>query len=183
MIINRETYLLAVIPPSRIIKYVDNFRDKYAGESIDRISPHITIFPPFFHFFSTELDLGDSISRVCLGYQPFRVNLTGVDFFEGKNNVAFFKPDDNSTMQLRNLLTKTIDGMSGKVVNKHDDYPIDSKRFVPHMTIAEQIPKTDFEKAKKELGEVKVNEEFDVNSIFLLKKEKKNWNQVFEIKF
>jgi len=183
MIINRETYLLTVIPPLEVIKYVDGFRRKYAENMVGHISPHITILPNFYNGLSSELALKESLSKACSRCQSFRVSLNDVDFFEDKNNVAFFKPDDDSTVLLRDLMAKTITKMNGKIVNKYDDYPTDPKKFIPHMTIAEHISDSEFSKIKNELAQLSVDEKFEVNSVVLLKNEQGSWRPIYEIRF
>lgn len=116
---------------------------------------------------------------------PKTINFEGIGYFEGKNNVAFFEPDAESSDFLKKLLIKTMEALNGKVNNVYDDYNFTPGKFVPHMTIAERIPENVFEAIKKELGSFNKKESFFVSSVFLYRQKENSstWENVEEICF
>lgn len=179
---NSEKYLLAIIPPQPISDFVDNYRHQYDVNNLHSIPPHITVYPSFYSS-ESEPKLIDKLNNIFNKNAPFRISFKSVDFFTGKNNVAFFKSDPESTLKIRNLLISTQLHLSDIITDVKLDYPTNSEQFTPHCTIAEDIPNCEFLNVRRDLESLSVNQSFDVNSIFLLRKQQKKWLSISEINF
>lgn len=180
--IQQDRFLLSVIPPQIIIDFIDTYRRKYSHYTSYDIAPHLTIYPPFYSQVP-QVDLVTKLQDTFSQTQPFPVTLNSIDFFTGKNNVAFFKPDHKSSIDIKNLLIKTRTDFSQIIQNVWPDYPTDPNKFIPHLTIAEHIPDDKFEQVIRELANIKIKQEFEVRSIFLLKKQQENYQPTAEILF
>lgn len=177
-----EKFLLAVIPSADVVSYVDTFRRQYAKNTSYIIAPHITVCPPFYCN-DSKSHLIHKLKETFTKTAPFRVSFTSVGFFIGGNNVAFFKPDSDSATKLRNLLRTSQLYLSELITNVWPDYPTDPECFTPHCTIAEHVPDIEFLKVRQDLESLSVSQSFDVNSLFLLKKQQENWLSISEISF
>ncbi|OGM26541.1 hypothetical protein A3D00_03500 [Candidatus Woesebacteria bacterium RIFCSPHIGHO2_02_FULL_38_9] len=179
------TYLLIVVPPKEVIEYVDGLRGIYAKFTNYVIPPHVSIYPPFYSNFSSEFELVESLSGCFSHSSSFTVKMISVGYFEGKNNVAFLEPDGNSSKYLLKLLTKAVSCFGRNVKNTFSDYSFTPEKFKPHMTIAEKIPKEELSRLKKELSKEKVDESFEVNSVYLYRQSKGTsiWQERAKINF
>ena len=179
---NSDKYLLAIIVPPPVSNYIDLYRKKYDEADASTISPHLTICPPFY-LNITETELTQKLSQIFSSTTPFPLSLTSTDFFEGKNNVAFFKPDHFSSQNIRHLLVITQSNLTHDIVNVWPDYPTDPDKFVPHCTIVEHIDDDKFSQVKADLELLTVDQSFEVNSLFLIKKQSEQWLPITEISF
>lgn len=177
-----EKYFIAIIPPQAIVDYIDNYRRQYNKDSPTSVPPHITVYPPFY-LSKPESDLIDKLNKIQVQIPPFRVSFTSFDFFSCGNNVAFLKPDSESTIQLRNLYKVTRSLISGQIIDVWPNYPINLDQYNPHCTIAEQIPDDEFLKVRQNLEPLSINQSFDVNSIFLLSKHQGKCSTILELNF
>jgi 2'-5' RNA ligase len=179
---NSEKYLLAIIPPKPVADYVDNFRQQYDVNNLFSISPHITVYPPFYSS-ESEPSLINKLNNIYNKSIPFRISLDSVGFFIGKNNVAFFKPDSKSGHQIRNLFKAVQLCLADVITDAWPNYPVNPEQFVPHCTIAEKIPQNEFPDIRHNLESLLVNQDFVVDSVFLLRKKPENWFPISEIGF
>lgn len=177
-----EKYFIAIIPPQAIVDYIDNYRRQYNKDCLTSVPPHITVYPPFY-LSNPESELIDKLNKIQVQISPFRVSFTSFDFFSCGNNVAYLKPDSESTIQLRNLYKITRSLISGEIIDVWPNYPINLDQYSPHCTIAEQISDNEFSKVRHDLEPLSVNQGFDVNSIFLLNKHQGKWSTVLELNF
>lgn len=178
-----DTYLLAAVPSPEVIVFVDTYRQKYGRYTTYDIVPHFTVCPPFYNLLASEPELVKNLTALFHGQSIVKITIDLVGFFEAKNNVAFFQPDEISTQYLRDLFNTAFRGLKGKISNKWPDYPTDPKTFVPHLTIAEHIPDKDFVQVKAELENLKIDQSFNLSSITLFKKQDHLWPEIANIPF
>lgn len=178
-------YVIIVVPSKEVIKRVDLYREKYAKNTNYVIDPHFTVYPPFTIPSDNEDEVVDTLKDGLAGMDRKTIRFDKVGYFEGKNNVAFFEPDIESTDYLKNILVKVTECIGGKVKNVYDDYNFTPEKFKPHMTIAERIPDDNFIEVKKELDGLNEYGEFKVSSIFVYKHEPETnrWQSLREIGF
>ena len=183
MIIN--SYTLIVIPPPKILRFVDGLRKKHAKFTSYVIPPHITVYPPFLIKNNNEKEIIDSLRKNLVQVNQQEIALKSVDYFEGKNNVAFFKLDKESSKFIKTLLVITMKSLNGRVKNVYDDYNFTPEKYKPHMTIAEKIPDDSLPLVKKELSSIKKTLDFSIKSVFLYKQKgnSKLWQELKEISF
>jgi 2'-5' RNA ligase len=180
-----DQYVIIVVPPKEIITKVDKYRKRYAKYTKYNIPPHITIYPPFFNLLPSEEILINNLQKSLGSKKPTQVNLLSINFFDGRNNVVYFEPDQNSSKFLLDLLLSVRKNLKNKIKNVFRNYNFSPEKFKPHMTIAEMIPKGIFMKIKREIQNVKVNYSFSVDSVFLyrLQNMPNVWVKVCEVKF
>lgn len=178
-------YAIIVVPSLEISEKVDAYRKKYARYTDYVIVPHFTIYPPFFINSNNEKEIIQLLKESFRGIEPWTVKLEKIGYFEGKNSVVFFEPNNDSSIFLKKLLVKATKTLKDKVKNVYDDYNFSPEKFKPHMTIAEKIPADIFESVKNELKDLEEKGSFSVSSIFLYgQKEKSNlWGKIEEITF
>ena len=160
---NPEKYLLAVIPPQKSIDYIDIFSRQY-DPKFESISPHITIYPPFYSK-NSESFLIQKLNNNLNSIIPFRVSLNSIDFFTNDNNVAFLKPDLDSTIKLRNLYKNTQLSLSDQVINIWPNYPTNPEQFIPHCTIIRDIPNNELSNIRQKLESLSIYQSFNINLI------------------
>lgn len=164
---------------------MDKYRRLYAKYTSYTIPSHITVYPPFFLKGITErrflTKLVNDFSKTKCG----EVTLNSIDYFKGRNNVAFVKPDSKSSKYIINLLVKTVKFLEGYTKSVYSEYSPTPDKFNPHMTIAEKIPNNSLPKIKKELKNFNNVFSFKVESIFVFKKatDAKSWGMLREITF
>jgi 2'-5' RNA ligase len=180
-----DTYAIVILPPEDISKVIDSYRVKYARYTSYVIVPHITLVPPFFIEKESPIEIILSLEEGFKGLPPFKLILENVNFFEGKNNVAFVQPDVGSSDCIRNILRKTTSILGNRIRNAYNGYYFTPEKLVPHLTIAESIPESIFPEIKTEMGGLAFNYTFLVDSVFLFKQSEASniWHPQAEIKF
>jgi 2'-5' RNA ligase len=178
-------YLLAAVPPKKIIDFVDKYRKKYAKYTGYHTPPHITVYPPFYITDIDEEQFKKLLGNNLLNSDPFLVCIDSFDYFTGRNNVLYFKPDDRSKTYLTNLLVKIVPTIKLHTKDIYHFYKVEANNYHPHMTIAEKIPSDVLPKIKQQLNGEKVNFTFEVDSIQLLVQpsDSKVWQVKDDIKF
>ena len=162
---------------------MESYQKKYAKYTTYSIPPHITIYPPFYLKNISEKQLFTKLDKIFVKTECDTVTFNSVDYFEGKNNVAFVKPDSKSQKYIASLLEKMVKSLAGNIVNVYGEYNITSAKFNPHMTIAEKIPDNHLPKIKSELSSFRNIFKFNVKAVFVFKQntEVKRWKLLQEI--
>lgn len=178
-----NSYVLVLLPPKDVAKTVNKYRKKYAKYTKYIIPPHITIFPPFFLKDISEKELVARLRESFLNEKSKRISLNSIGYFEGINNVLYFKPDTISSKYIVRLLITAVKSLGSLMKSAYEDYNFTPEKFVPHMTIAERVPDTIFSVVKEELSNYKNVISFTVSSIYVYKDVdgSGNWNQLQEI--
>ena len=178
-----NSYLIVLLPPKGITKTMDGYRKKYARYTHYNIPPHITIYPPFFLKDITERQLITKLKRGLSSAKSNIIILDTIDYFRGRNNVAFVKPDTKSRKYIADLLVKIVKPLEGYTRNIYGEYDLTPNKFNPHMTIAERIPKDHLPKVKKDLLSFNHVFTFKVISICIFKKptDIKSWKILQDI--
>jgi len=178
-----NSYVLVILPPRRLWKVINRFREKYAKFTTYIIPPHITICPPFFIKNKSEKEIISLLNDSFLQVRPQKALLNSVDYFEGENNVVFFKPDRKSSRFIKKLLTKSIDSLKDEIKNVYKNYNFTPKKIKPHMIIAEKIPHDILPRIKRELVNTQIALNFKINSVFLYRRKGnlRQWKELKEI--
>lgn len=162
-----RSYLIAITPPEKICQIVDRYRMRYGSRATSNIPPHITIHQSFSLERISESDLIKIVGHVADRHHLHRVEIVGVSYFEGKNNVLYFKPDSATQEFTKNLFIDLSGVLSAKIRNRHLDFIVIAENFSAHMTIADKIPNDAFEIIKKAPISILEAIFFDVSSIDL----------------
>jgi len=165
----KDNYALVVLPSKDVSDIVDKYRQKYARFTSYVIPPHITLVPPFFIKSGIESKIISILNDEYEKVQPFHVLINKVDYFEGTNNVAYFKPDVKSSIKIKDLVIKAADVLDNRISLYYDDYNFQPENIVPHMTIAEKLPQEKFSEIKLALNNVIIDFSFQVSSVYLFR--------------
>lgn len=180
-----DTYALAVLPSKDVSDIVDSYRREFAKFTDYVIVPHITLIPPFYIKSGVESEIIVLLNNIYKNIQLFSVLINKINYFEGKNNVAFFQPDSKSSKNIKTLVIKAVGVLNDRIRNAYDDYPFTTEEFIPHMTIAEKIPVKNLNEIKMALSGVIPNFSFQVSSLHLFKQSvaSNEWKELSEIRF
>jgi 2'-5' RNA ligase len=160
-------YLLVAHPTKEINnKIVDEktcFYNNYDYESAIKTKPYITI-ANFLVKEAMEETLNRWIQNVCLLQNSFTVSLNNYSGFP-PHTIYLRIQDAQPFKKLANAL-RILDGF----IQSNDCPPI---KLVsrPHLTIARQLPQYIYEEAIKEYAQKTFHESFEVNRLFLLKRD------------
>lgn len=148
-----ETYLIAVTPPAGVQKRIKRAQAMYHKTGPYHMPAHVTVYPPFNSKLSlTEITELLRIKLTAVSARQLTWNSYG--FFEGKNNVFYFKPDSQSTVFLKSIFTKTLQALIGNISDAHDGYATTHHDYHPHITIAEHLPIKKLIEIKKQAQKV-----------------------------
>ncbi len=165
-------YCLAILPSPEITRFVLDFNRDFPMYLHTTLPPHLTVLPPFtIQEISNEKFLSQIISAVSKN-PPLNISLDKVDVFKGRNNVVFLSPSSESNSQILQL--------SQRLLLFHQKTESES---VPHLTLAQHIPKKEFPnilfEAKKRFSPMS----FICKSISLFKNSGQGWEKVKDIHF
>ena len=179
------SYLIILLPPKNVIKTIDKYRLKYAKYTNYIIPPHITVYPPFLLKGITEKQLIAKLNKDFINTKCSEISLKSIDYFKGRNNVAYVKPDIKSSKYIANLLVKTVKSLDGYTNKLYGGYNIIPEKFNLHMTIAERIPNASLPRVKKELTSFNHEFSFRIESFYIFKKaiDTKSWSMLQKISF
>ncbi|MCK5285632.1 MAG: 2'-5' RNA ligase family protein [Candidatus Pacebacteria bacterium] len=84
-----NSYLITINPSKNINEIVNKYRNKYAKFTTYKISPHITIYPPFYLKQISEKEILNLLKSSLKDVNNFSLNFNSIKYFEEGNNVAF----------------------------------------------------------------------------------------------
>jgi 2'-5' RNA ligase len=131
------------------------------------VSPHITLkqaFPardvdPFERYFD----------RLVAGIEPFEITVRGVGFFD--RGVAFMDVVPSGPLDaLRRRVVRDLSTEFGVEANEFED-----DRYHFHATLAQGIPSTSLERARRQLGSIQAEFRFVCDTLGLLSHTGRGW--------
>ena len=177
----KDSYLLAITPPKDVSEKVDEYRKKYKKHTYF-ITPHITIYPPFYIDSANENDIISILIEKLKSIKSDEIIIDSLGYFENGNdtNVAYFKPNDSAIIYLREIFSICSLALRSHIHNKYESHP---SGFKPHMTISSDIPNDVFLNIKSELKNTKELFKFKVESVDVYKQQGKSgiWNKIKEV--
>jgi 2'-5' RNA ligase len=132
---------------------VDGIRRALGDESLRRIPAHITLVPPVN---VSEEDLAatfDLVHQVSAACPPLELRLGPVASFAPVNPVAYLKVTGEPTEVSRLIGLK--DALHSGTLDRPEDWP-----FVPHVTVAAELPDDRLAAAVAALSEIAVQVRF-----------------------
>ena len=140
--------------------------------------PHITLKAPFRQTETEHKNVLQWFDNLVLSPKPFTVSLKGFGAFNNaKNPVIYIKP----------LLTPSLSTLQKNIITAFAEQYKELKisfieqNFSPHITIAyRDLEYIQFEKTWEEFKNKDYTNEFQVNSIYLLQHNGKQWLPVAE---
>jgi 2'-5' RNA ligase len=174
-------YFIAVVPPEDIREKVKGIKE-YIAENYNsnhalRSPAHITLHMPF-KWKEKKLELLINELTASVRHKtPFKIKLKGYDSFAPR--VIFIDVEESDRLyELKTSVERAMKNLH--ILNI--DYK--EKPFHPHMTVAfRDLRKAKFWEAWKEFESRDFEEEFDTESIVLLKHNGKIWEVFQEFEF
>jgi len=167
-------YYLAIVLPEHINKKVAHWKnymlEKYNCKVGLKSPAHITIIPPFWMEEKEEDEFAKAVDDIAKDLAPFL--LKPKTFSAYKHRPIFI---DVATNEQLNEVKKKVD----TYFQHHKNLPvkIDTRPFHPHITIATRdLFKKSFYEVWPLFEREKFEEEWTVNSLSILRHNKKNWD-------
>lgn len=172
------SYTVTLTFPQEAEDELRRLRKKYNQYSTYQIDPHITLQQPFYP--TRELNLiHEKLEAVSEGKTPFVLELDGVEYFTGRNNVAYVAVKNKQpVIQLYTAIANALKGL----INEGDEGEYKPESFTPHVTIGERIPDDIFPTVRQELSNCRPNFQIPIRS-FSLYFAGKAWGQVKRFDF
>jgi 2'-5' RNA ligase len=174
-------YFIALVAPEKINDDIQKwklwFRDHYGCTVALKSPAHITIIPPFRMEEETETDLKTLIHEFCNSCEKFEITLQNFNAF--KPRVIFVDILKNEKLDI--LYQSFIN-----CFNPDKTLPVkkDERPFHPHITLATRdLHKKNFYQSWQIFTEKKYKADWLVESISLLRHNKKNWEVIFTSRF
>lgn len=176
-----KLYFIALIPEEELRKKIKELKeemaDKFGASHALKSPAHITLQPPLKRKEEEEPDLIKTLERFSQDQSAFQIQLAGFGFFPKSTifiKVANHDPVINLYIRLHNELKE-------KILGRGEDDPAN---FHPHVTIATRdLTKKAYKNAIAHFEQQNFKEKWQVQSIFLLKHNGKNWDIHREIPF
>jgi 2'-5' RNA ligase len=165
-------YAVVITLRGKAQKDIDNLREKYNKYVNYTIVPHITLLYP------AELKNGLSalyakLEEVAQQKKPFILELNGVQYFDGENNVAYVAIKERKpVVDLHYNINQAVSGIIMKNASQTYSY----EHFIPHVTIAEHIPPDIFPSIKAELSKLAIKHRVRIDTFSLFStQQNKTW--------
>jgi len=174
-------YFIALVAPEEIntviLKWKNWFRDNHGCTVALKSPAHITLIPPFRMSEELEAELKNRISSFSDSCEKFELTLRNFSAF--KPRVVFVDVVKNEKLDALYQSVCTRISTENEFPVKRDDRP-----FHPHITLATRdLYKGAFYSSWKIFAEKKYNALWKVDSISLLRHNKKNWDVIFTSRF
>lgn len=169
-------YYVAVVLPSHLNEKISFWKkmmyERYQCKVGLKSPAHITLIPPFWMEETQEQAFLNAVDGIASSFTPFVMRT---------HNFSAFKPrtifiDVVKNEQLHEM-KKTVDDY----FRQNDSFPlkIDTRPFHPHITIATRdLFKKSFHEVWPYFEQEKFEEEWEANSISVLRYNKKNWDVI-----
>ena len=176
----KTIYAVALTFSGGIDEMLKNLREDFKEYMRYTIVPHITLVYPFVPVFSLY-KVNEKLEEVAKRTKPFNIILSGIEYFEGTNNVAYVAVEKRRAV--RKLHTDIIKSLDGLIKEWYTDGKYNLERFLPHVTIGERIPDALFPDIKKRLSKYRLHYQDNVTEFGLFAEENGAWqlNRVFQL--
>lgn len=174
-------YYVAVLCPPAIESRVEQhklwMRDRFGCTVALKSPAHVTLVTPFWLDRLSEQTLLETLESVQTNQLPVEIQLQGFSHFS--NSVLYISVKEN---QMLNILRKEVEDhfiQSFRGIIKPDVRP-----FHPHITIANRDMKPgDFDEAWQHFAKEEFEENFQTNTLSLLKLTEGKWSVLAEKKY
>ncbi|MEO9483085.1 MAG: RNA 2',3'-cyclic phosphodiesterase [Ekhidna sp.] len=168
-------YFIAIVPPQEIQEEITQLKmevaEKYESNHALKSPPHITLHMPFKWKDRKYEALQEVIQSNNAQLKPFTIQLQNFNFFEPR--VVFV--DVRANEELDKLQKGVVDSCRKQL--KLDNANYQNRPFHPHVTIGfRDLKKPMFYEARKEFEQRRINFDFEVRRIDLLKHDGSKWN-------
>jgi 2'-5' RNA ligase len=163
---------IGLLFPEHVSKKIDEFRIRYGNPRVRAVVPHITLKQPF----STTVEIGiilERLQHVAEKTPPFSVLLKRFEYFETERTMAYIAIDDAKPVS--NLHSQIVHALHG-LTEGGDEYEFD--RFIPHITINDEIPKDRLSSFKSELATYEFSMEAILDTFVLFANDGTGWKHI-----
>ena len=176
-----DLYFIALIPHSELRNEIravkDRIRLAYGAGHALKSPAHITMQMPFKRNSRDESAISEALEKFASEETPFIVRLNGFGCFAPR--VIFIRIEDPDPV-------KSIHGRLKGILADELGFPVSEimNDVQPHITVATRdLTKEAFREAWLEFQNEEFRGTFEVNSLFLLKHNGKNWDILKEFPF
>jgi 2'-5' RNA ligase len=179
--VDQGFYFIAIMPDEalkvKVNELKEAFKTSYGAQHALKTPAHITLQKPFRQVVKLEQKMTEQLAAFASQQKPFRVELKGYGSFSPRViYIAVNNPDPvlNLHAGLKDLLIKQLNFEVNEV----------SQQLNPHMTLAHRdLSASMFHKAWNEFKDHTFDATFEVQSLYLLKHNGKNWDVFKEFPF
>jgi len=163
---------VALLFPEHISEKINEFRLRYGNPRIRAVVPHITLKQPFSS--GVEIDtILERLKSVAEKTPPFTILLNRFEYFETEKTMAYIAvADPKSVSSLHSKIVQALRGLA----EGGDEYDLD--RFVPHVSISDDIPKDHVSSFKAQLATYKISIETSLDTFVLFANDGVGWKQI-----
>lgn len=175
---SQNRYFIALIPPQEVCEQVTAFKKniaiKYNSRKALRVIPHITLKTPF-HLDEKEHGLlMQWFHNLSFNINKFELGLNGFGCFNNsKAPVIYVQPEYSAQILSvqQNIIKQFATAFPNTQIQFHDN------DYHPHMTIGyRDLTYPEFEKAWSVYKNKPYKVQFEVQEIYLLQHDSKQWN-------
>lgn len=180
MSLTEALYFVAVLPPEKITGDITAIKKEFAGKYESRkalkVLPHITIKAPFKLPVADDSFIKHWFTNMTLAVDPFSIQLNGFGMFNNNDHpVIFIEPTENKELNI--LQKQVLDNFRKSFPQIPVMYP--EWHFKPHITIGyRDLSLENFNKAWQVYEKQVYTADFWIDSIYLLKHDRRQWNVI-----
>lgn len=161
--------------PDNIKEELSQLRKDYAHYVSYTIEPHLTLKQPFISKVDITI-IEKCLKEVTARTKPFTLRLSGIEYFEEWNNVAYIALINKQPVI--DLHTDIVLSLK-ELVKDLDRVTYELDKFTPHVSISELIPDDIFPTVKKIFSNYSLSYECEIESFFLFSSdEEKIWKSL-----
>lgn len=150
-------YGIAIFPSKQLQDIANSYRKRY-DKQYAFISPHITLKYPFEANENEISTIADQVKQITRQVEPFTIHVTRAKTFHPVNKTVYLKVE--TTPELEKLFD---------AFNSEDFFGNNAKHiFVPHITIAEDIPNGEHLDLLGQLTNLNLSQKETIDQIHLL---------------
>ena len=139
-------YAIALTMKGKAKTGLTELRTRFGTDMKYSIEPHVTLTYPF----TPKVDISvieNKLSEAAAQTKPFTLELNGIRYWEGRNNVAYVAVQNQ--LPVYNLHAAIVAALQGLI---EGDTTFDLQHFTAHSTINEDIPGNALSAVKQELS-------------------------------
>lgn len=153
-------------------KEITTLREQYNKYANYTIVPHVTLLYPVV-LKNGLTAVRDQLEEVAHQTKPFVLGLDGLQYFEGRNNVAYVAIEKRQPVI---DLHYSINHALSRIIIDNTKQAYTYEHFTPHVTIAELIPADMFPSIKMELSKLVLRYRVRIDSVSLFSaRQNKTW--------
>lgn len=162
--VDYDRFSVVAYAPRVIVDEVDEIRRQAPPSGLPMLDAHVTVKGTFIE--PTDLHLiAERARRVCQGVPPFTISVHGIRSSTGENTAS---------VVISVEVTETLARLNRELVRELKDlcttiYKSETEgRFAPHLTIVQQIPASELDRALAVIECYNPSYAFSVNQIALI---------------